>query len=97
MEMNSFSTEDLCNWLDKKLIQPLWKASKVRQLVMFTTSHLFPNVLVNEIDGEALALLMDDIQEFSHIIPRAVSRLKIKKLVRELSNPTIDVEVLYIL
>lgn len=39
--------------------------------------------LAHEIDGETLLLLSDDLEEFRQIIPKAVSRLKIKKLIRE--------------
>ena len=35
----------------------------------------------NEIDGEALLLLVNDHDEFCSIITKAVSRLKIKKFV----------------
>lgn len=36
-------------------------------------------LVVSEIDGEALLLLVNDQQEFTRIITKAVSRLKIKK------------------
>lgn len=47
-------------------------------------SNLFANTfspLENDIDGEGLILLINDMQEFKDVIPRAVSRLKIKQLV----------------
>ena len=34
--------------------------------------------LENDIDGEALSLLVKDIEEFSSIVPKALGRLKIK-------------------
>ena len=36
----------------------------------------------NDIDGETLLLLVQDVGEFSSIIPKAVSRLKIKSALR---------------
>lgn len=39
--------------------------------------------IVNEIDGEMLLLLIEDLEEFCKVIPKAASRLKIKKLVKE--------------
>ena len=40
----------------------------------------------NEIDGKTLLLLVNDVQEFNAIVPKVVSRLKIKKLVRDYSD-----------
>ena len=42
-------------------------------------------------DGEALLLLVEDFSEFSSLVPKAVSQLKIKKFLRSLhpnSNTT---------
>ena len=51
-------------------------------------THSKSSVLENEIDGETLLMLIDDLEEFSLLVPKAVSRLKLKKIVREFDEPS---------
>lgn len=52
--------------------------------------QLLVNLLENEIDGESLLMLIEDIDEFTMIIPKAVSRLRIKKFVKEFSSISVS-------
>ena len=45
---------------------------------MLTSIVVFWFIPANDIDGETLLLLVQDVGEFSNIIPKAVLRLKIK-------------------
>lgn len=47
--------------------------------------------LVHEIDGESLLLLVEDLEEFNNIVPKAATRLKIKRLIREAKCPSMQV------
>lgn len=60
------------------------KVASFNLAAAFSIGYCF--ILEHEIDGEFLLLLVDDLEEFSKIIPKAVSRLKIKKFVRESSR-----------
>lgn len=46
---------------------------------------ILPNK-ANDIDGEAIIMLLDDVAEFSYVIPKSGSRLKIKKTFKQFSN-----------
>lgn len=52
--------------------------------------QLLVNLLENEIDGESLLMLIEDIDEFTMIIPKAVSWLRIKKFVKEFSSISVS-------
>ena len=61
------------------------------RLIDFTLSHAESNI-----DGETILLLVGDFQEFSTLIPKAVSRLKIKKFLRaEHSLNKVDIIIYY--
>ena len=90
MDLKSFSAEELRQKLDQKIdastleqlkgISEMWKAR-----LLATQLHVVVNTsfLENEIDGEALLMLIQDLEEFSLVVPKAVSRLKLKQLVKE--------------
>ena len=86
--MDLFSSEDLCEWLDKKIdpfsIEQL--KGRLLAIIVETVQETLFVSLVNEIDGKTLMLLVNDVEEFGALIPKVVSRLKIKKLVREFST-----------
>ena len=59
--------------------------------------------LENDIDGQLLLLMINDISEFSAVIPKSGHRLKLKKFVSQLKNEdhsisfvSKQVEILYI-
>ena len=93
--MESLNTLELCKWLEKKIDPSSLEVRKKGQTSVILNlkwascllASYYSASIVNEIDGETLMLLIDDIQEFSAIIPNSLSRLKIKKLVKDSMEP----------
>ena len=84
-KFETLTVEELCSKLndtnvDAISIEKLRGAVYVCSLVKLCLAN--PCLTDNDIDGEALLLLVEDLDEFSHIITKAVSRLKIKKFVK---------------
>lgn len=63
--VKKLSIKELCNYLESKGLDS-------------TYTEQLKN---NDIDGEALLLLIEDMEEFSIIFPKALARLKIKKAI----------------
>lgn len=91
MEIASLTAKELCVWLVDKIDSSSLERIEGIPVVLTKTKVAYVLFSASDLDGETLTLLVDDFNEFSSVIPKAGSRLKLKKLIRENSVVTLDV------
>lgn len=90
MDLKSLSAEELYQKLDQKIDASALEQLKGKSDVARVYHVNAWMTLENKIDGEGL---IEDLEEFSLVVPKAVSRLKLKQFVKKFAKPTNRYEV----
>ena len=86
-DIKVLTVEELCRVLTKDEKIDTASIEQLRGILLEGSFSYYDNSVtiftVNEIDGDSLLLLVNDLKEFSQIVTKAVARLRIKKFVSE--------------